>query len=291
MHSSLTAIKKMFSKKILFITVLVVVFFFCLTCVPSDAAKKTAKKKIGPYRISAQSALLFDESGWHKYYEKRIDAMVLPASTTKIMTALIVLERKRLDDIVVVGANAENVLPSKVDIKKGEKYRVRDLLYAALLNSANDASVALAESVSGSQQEFVELMNRRARQLGARNTVFANPHGLPSKAPQYSTAYDMFLIFREALKKEFFRDTLKIKFMSIHSVDGRKISLKSHNTSLFKNWKEAVYGKTGYTLSAQACFVGHILKGGKHLFIAVFGCTARWDDVKYIIEKYGGIDL
>ena len=290
MHSLLIAIEKMFLKKNPFITILVFVLF-CLALVPADAAKKVTKKTIGPYRVSAESALLFDESGWRRYYAKRIDAKVLPASTTKIMTALIVLERKKLDDIVVVGSSPEKVLPSKVDIKKGEKYRVRDLLYAAILNSANDAAVALAESVSGSQERFVELMNQRARQLGAHNTVFANPHGLPTKSPQYSTAYDMFLIFREALKKDFFRDTLKIKFMTIHSQDGRKIDLKSHNKSLFKGWKEGVYGKTGYTLSAQACFVGHVMKERKHLFIAVFGCTSRWDDIKYIIEKYGGIDL
>ncbi|MBF0122564.1 MAG: D-alanyl-D-alanine carboxypeptidase [Candidatus Omnitrophica bacterium] len=279
----------MFSKKILRIIVWVIIFF-CFALIPANAVQKKAKK-IPFYRISAQSALLFDESGWRKYYSKRVDSKVLPASTTKIMTALIVLERKRLDDIVVVGPNAERVLPSKIDIKKGEKYRVRDLLYAIILNSANDASVALAESVSGSQEKFVALMNQRARQLGARHTVFVNSHGLPSKAAQYSTAYDMFLIFRQALKREFFREAIKIKYMTIHSQKGRKIALKSHNSSLFKGWKEGVYGKTGYTLSAQACFVGHIIKGGKHLFIAVFGCTSRWDDVKYIIEKYGGIDL
>ena len=168
----------MVSKKFLRIAALVVVVLFFFALVPADAAKKKAKKN-GPYHVSAESALLFDESGWHKYYAKEINAKVLPASTTKVMTALVVLERKQLDDIVVVGPNAENVLPSKIDIKRGEKYRVRDLLYAALLNSANDASVALAESVAGSQEKFVELMNKRARQLGARNTVFANAHGLP----------------------------------------------------------------------------------------------------------------
>ena len=81
--------------------------------------------------------------------------------------------------------------------------------------------------------------------------------------------------------------------MAIHSEDGRQIYLKSHNKSLFKGWKEGVYGKTGYTRAAQACFVGHVVKDKRTLIIAIFGCpgNTRWEDIKFIIEKYGGIDL
>ncbi|MBF0570176.1 MAG: D-alanyl-D-alanine carboxypeptidase [Candidatus Omnitrophica bacterium] len=259
----------------------------------AQAAKKVRKKAAGPYHVSAASALLYDESGWHKYFGRAVDRKVFPASTTKVMTALIVLERLDLDAVVVISKAATDVLPSKVDLKPGEKYRVRDLLYAALLNSANDAAAALAEAVAGSQDKFVDLMNDRARQLGAKNTLFANPHGLPSSRAQYTTAYDMFLIFRTALKKEFFRDAIKIRTMSVQSVDGRKIALKSHNKSLFKGWHEGVYGKTGYTRAAMACFVGVVYKGKQALIVAVFGCpgATRWDDIKFIIEHYGGIDL
>ncbi len=266
---------------------------FLLPVAPAGAAKKKTVKKAAPYRVSANAALLFEESGWHKYYSRNIEKKVFPASTTKLMTALIVLQRKRLNDIVTIGPRALRALPSKIEVRVGEKYRIRDLLYAILLNSANDASVALAESVAGSEEAFVDLMNKRARQLGAKNTLFANSHGLPSDTPQYTTAHDMFLIFREALKNEFFREAIKIRTMSIHSQGGRQVFLKSHNKSLFKGWKESVYGKTGYTRAAQACFVGRVVKGRKKMIVAVFGCpgSTRWDDVKHIIEKYGGVDL
>jgi len=257
----------------------------------AEARKHVAKKKDAYHGVSADAALLFSDSGWHKYYARNIYEKVLPASTTKVMTAIIVLERKRLDDIVTVSDNAPKVLPSKIDIKPGEKYRVRDLLYAALLMSSNDAAVALAESVAGSEDKFVELMNDRARRLGAKNTLFANAHGLPSDRPQYTTAYDMYLMFREALKNQFFREVIKIKYLTIHSEGGRKINLKSHNNALFKGWKRNVYGKTGYTTAAKACFVGYVEKGQEIIIIAVFGCSHRWEDVKYILEHYGGIDL
>jgi D-alanyl-D-alanine carboxypeptidase len=273
--------------------ILFLAFFAAASLFPSaaEAKKRSVQRKAGYRGVSADSALLFSDNGWRKYYARDIHEKVLPASTTKVMTAIIVLERKRLDDIVTVGKNATTVLPSKIDIKVDEKYRVRDLLYAALLSSSNDAAVALAESVAGSEAKFIQLMNDRARRLGAKNTLFANAHGLPSDRPQYTTAFDMYLIFREALKKQFFREAIKIKYITIHSQGDRKISLKSHNNALFKGWKKSVYGKTGYTTAAKACFIGYVDKGKELLIIAVFGCSRRWDDVKYILEHYGGVDL
>ncbi len=276
--------------------IIFVAFFAVCAVFPSVAQAKrhrASAQSNRPYAsVSADAALLFDESGWHKYYAKDIHQKVLPASTTKIMLAILVLERKGLDEIVTVSDRAVSALPSKIDIKPGEQYRVRELLYAALLNSANDASIALAESVAGSEEKFVDMMNARARRLGAENTLFANSNGLPSSnAPQYTTAYDMYLMFREALKKPFFREAIRIKFMTIHSQAGRRIFLKSHNKALFKGWKQNVYGKTGYTNAAHACFVGYVEKGKELLIIAVFGCAHRWEDVKYIIERFGGIRL
>ena len=152
-----------------------------------------------------------------------------------------------------------------------------------LLNSANDASVAIAEAVAGSEWEFVQLMNRRARQLGAKNTKFANSSGLPTpKVSQYTTAYDMYLIFREALKYPVFRQAIHSSHKTIRSLDGRKIYLKSHNNSLFMgDWKRKVYGKTGYTRSAGPCFVGTIKNGERTLIIAALN-PRRWDYIKYI---------
>lgn len=281
----------MIRSKRFFVTVLAVVFVLTIFLPGEvDAAQRRAKRA-KPYRVSAKSAVLFESDGLRSLYQKSPDRKVLPASTTKVMTALIVFERLHLDDVVTISQRAAMALPSKIDVKAGERFRVRDLLYAALLNSANDASIALAEAAAGSEDKFVDLMNRRARQLGAKNTLFANAHGLPSEDPQYTTAYDMVLIFREAMNKPFFREAIQSKFWIIKSEKGRKIPLKSHNKALFKGWKENIYGKTGYTNAAQACFVGSTVKNKKLLIIAVFGCSQRWEDVKFLLEKYGGVDL
>ncbi len=244
------------------------------------------------YQVSARSAIFSNSTNGVRYYGKNVNTKVQPASTTKVMTALLVLKRLPLDTVVTVSKNATSPQPSKIYVKEGESYRVRDLLYALLLLSANDAAVVLAEAVSGSEENFVKEMNEYARRLGATHTRFVNTHGLPSKVKQYTTSYDMYLIFREALKQGFFREALQSKYKTISSTAGREIPLKNHNKILFsEDWERKIYGKTGYTRAAQSCFVGYVLKGKSVCIIAVFGCSHRWKDIKHIVSKYGGIDL
>lgn len=250
-----------------------------------------APRKGGGYRVSAQGAIFSNSTKVKRYYGKSVHKRVLPASTAKVMTALLVMERLPMNTVVTVSSRAAAAQPSKIYAQPGEKFRVRDLLYAILLRSANDASIALAEAVAGSEWEFVMLMNKRARQLGARHTRFANASGLPSKAKQYTTAYDMYLIFRAALKHGFFKTAITKKYKTIHSLAGRKIRVKSHNKILFKDWRTKIYGKTGYTRSAKACFVGYFMRGGDVCIIAVFGCSRRWSDIKHIVSKYGGVPM
>lgn len=251
-----------------------------------------AKRPKAKPAMTCRSAILSNSTKGKRLFGKDVEKKVLPASTAKIMTALIVLERLSLDQYVTVGVPATYVQPTKLDLKPGEEYRVRDLLYAILLKSANDASVVLAQAVAGSEEKFVALMNKRARQLGARNTKFANAHGLPTRErSQYTTAYDMYLIFLKALKHSFFRETIKLKYKTIYSKDGRKIVLRSHNKILFSGWKKDIYGKTGYTRAAGACFVGTLNDHGNTLVVGVFGCNDRWEYIKKIVSKYGGVAL
>jgi len=243
--------------------------------------------------ISCKSAIFSDSTKVKRLYGKGVHNKVLPASTTKVMTALLVMEKLPLDKYITVGKNATYAQPTKLFLKPGEKYKVRDLLYAILVKSANDASIVLAEAVAGSEDRFVKMMNSRAKKLGANHTRFANSSGLPSgKRKQYTTAYDMYLIFRQALRNKFFRDAIKVKYKNIFSKKGKKIALKSHNKILFKDWKRDIYGKTGWTKAAQGCFVGTLKKGKSTLIIGVFGCSSRrWDDIKHVVSKYGGISL
>lgn len=245
----------------------------------------------GKYRVTCKSVIFSDSTKVKRLYGKRVHDRVLPASTTKVMTALIVLERLNLDQYVTVSSRAARAQPTKLHLRPGERYKVRDMLYAILIKSANDASIVLAEAVAGSEGAFVKLMNARAKAIGAKHTRFANSNGLPTKAVQYTTAYDMYLIFRQAIRHGFFRKAIKYKYKTISSAAGRTIKLKSHNKILFKGWKRKIYGKTGYTRAAKACFVGTLQKGESALIIAVFGCPRRWDDIKHVVSRYGGISL
>ncbi|MBF0511730.1 MAG: D-alanyl-D-alanine carboxypeptidase [Candidatus Omnitrophica bacterium] len=246
-----------------------------------------------PYALSANTALLWDPAHNQRYFDLGADRQVFPASTTKVLTVLLVLENLPLDKYVPVSVHATQVPQTKLGLRAGESYSVRDLLYGLILKSANDAAVVLAEAVAGSEPKFVDMMNAKAKQLGANNSFFANPHGLPSKDKQFTTAADMALIFSQTLKNPFFRQALTYKYLVINSKEGHRCFLKSHNKILFANWKRPVYGKTGWTIEAQGCFVGYIPKGNDIFIIAVYGCGchSRWRDMKYIIEHYGHIDL
>lgn len=258
--------------------------------VPDLAFARKAKSRRS--EVSARSAIFSNSTAVKRYYGKNVSMRVLPASTTKVMTALLVLERLPMDRVLTVSHRATLVQPTKINLKVGEKFTVRDLLFALLMNSANDASIVLAEGVAGSESAFVKMMNRRARELGARNTKFANSNGLPTRrVKQYTSAYDMYLIFREAIKNDFFRKVVKMRHHQITSLGGRRVYLKSHNKILFKDWKRKIYGKTGYTRAAQQCFVGYLMRGNDVCIIAIFGCSRRWEDIKHIVERYGRIDL
>lgn len=244
------------------------------------------------YRVSCKSAIFSDRTRVIRLYGKDVHKRVLPASTTKVMTALLVMEHLPMDAYVTISRRASRQQPTKLYLKPGEQYKVRDLLYAILIKSANDAAVALAEAVAGSEWKFVQMMNKKAKEIDAVHTKFVNANGLPSRrASQYTTAYDMYLIFREALKYPFFRDVIKLRYKTIVSRGGRRIALRTHNRILFKNWKRNIYGKTGYTRAAGKCFVGTLQKGDSTLIIAVFGCPNRWEDIKYIVSQYGKIRL
>lgn len=241
--------------------------------------------------LSCRAAIFSDSTRVKRLYGKSVHLRLYPASTTKVMTALLVLEKLPLNKIVRVSQRATSPQPSKLYVKEGEQFKVRDLLYAILMGSANDASVVLAEAVSGTEWQFVQLMNKRAKEIGAKNTKFANSHGLPSKTKQYTTAYDMYLIFRQALKHPVFKEIIKIKYKTIYSQGGRKFSLKSHNRILFNDWGRKVYGKTGYTRQAGACFVGTLQKGKSTLIMALFNCPSRWYDIKHLVQSYAGLPI
>jgi serine-type D-Ala-D-Ala carboxypeptidase (penicillin-binding protein 5/6) len=259
----------------------ILIFTFIISL--SLSASLLAKEAI---HITANSAVLMN--GWNKnvLYSKNPRAKLAPASTTKIMTALVVLKNSGLDKKVSVSRCATCMPPSKVDIKRGEVYSTEDMLKALLLNSGNDASVALAESVAGTEKDFVGMMNDMARRLGCRDTNFKTSNGLPAR-DQYSTAYDMALIVREAVKDKRLLDILGTKEAEITELNtGRRIKLRNHNKSLWKDASYLILGKTGYTVRARQCFAGYISYDKRHNLIVV-GLKGKklWPDLKELAEK------
>ena len=225
-------------------------------------------------------------------YQKEPDLRLPPASTTKIVTAILTLESGRnLHDSLSVSKEATRVPASKLYLRPGQSVTIEELLYGIMLASANDAAVVLAEGIGGSVERFADLMTKKAHQLGAVNTHFSNPHGLTAP-DHYSTARDLALIFRYAMKNPAFREIVQTKFSSVNTtavvhkkVVPRRISVRNHNRLLW-NFDGALGGKTGYTHAAQKCFVGAVQRNGTTLIVAILGARDQWGDTKRLLE-YG----
>src|SRR3989338_4304907 len=240
----------------------------------------------GNISITAESAVLMDPFTKRVIYSKNPHKKLPHASTAKIMTALVVLKKGHLKKEITVSKFASSMEPSKIYIREGEIYFMKDLLKAILMNSGNDASVALAESVSGSEKDFVELMNKTAKATGARNTNLKNSSGLPAKG-QYSTAYDLSLMVRQAMKDRNFVDIMRMKYSEIGETTGsRRIKLRNHNKSLWKDKPYELFGKTGYTKKAGHCFAGYIqYSRWRKVIVVILKSKKMWSDLEILAGR------
>lgn len=200
------------------------------------------------------------------------------ASTTKIMTALIVIEDCDLDEVITVADEAVGTEGSSIYLKKGEKISVKDLLYGLMLRSGNDSAVALAIYHSGSTQKFAECMNERAKKAGATSTNFKNPSGLPD-TEHYTTASDLCKIACEAMKNPIFR-----KIVSAKSYTGEFRSYVNKN-KILKMVEGANGIKTGYTLKAGRCLVSSAKRDGMDVVSVVLNCPDMYERSKKLIEN------
>jgi len=218
-------------------------------------------------------------------WAKRADDRLPPASTTKVMSAILALESGKLEDSLVVSRTASETQAVKLYLQTGDSVQLEDLTRAMLLKSANDASVVVAEGLGGSVKRFSALMNRRAFQLGARNTHFVNPNGLPAQG-HYSTARDLALIMRHALSVPGFRElagTYRSTVTAWHQKKRRTIHLRNSNR-LLQGYRVPVIGKTGYTRAAKRCFVGAAGDDGHEIIVALLGSTDLWGDARRLID-------
>ncbi|MBI4357727.1 MAG: peptidoglycan-binding protein [Candidatus Omnitrophica bacterium] len=235
--------------------------------------------------LTAPSALLLEPGSQKIIFSRAPHRKQPPASTAKIVTALVVLDSLPLDRWVTISPRVEKAQASKLYLRGGDQIRVRDLLKAILIKSANDAAQALAIAVSGSERAFADVMTEKARRLGAHSTRFVNASGLPEEG-QYSTAYDLAILMQAALRNEVIISILRQRNASIRTASGRRYHLKSHNKMLLRG--ERVIGKTGYTQRAKYCFVGFIEEGSRNIIVSVLGSKKLWRDLTTLLNQVNG---
>ena len=240
--------------------------------------------------VVAQSAAVVDSYSGDFLFAKNENAKQYPASSTKILTALIVIESGGLDHLVTVDLADTKVEPSSLGLKPGEQYSRRQLLFGLLLKSANDVAMALARDNAGSVSAFAEKMNLRAAQLGATSSHFANPHGLHDPN-HYTTAHDLVLIGRAAMQQPLFREIVSTVYYTWRAPSGQIDQLRNHNR-LLRHFAGCNGLKTGYTRIAQQVLVSSALRSG-HEVISVVLHTDKpgiWDDSKALLS-YGLVKL
>jgi len=226
-----------------------------------------------PFPDAARSYALYvnGELLWAHKPELRVS----PASLSKIMTALIVLERTSLNDIVAISRSAEMETGSRLKLKAGDKYYVIDLLAASLIHSANDACRSLAEHVSGNEARFVRLMNKRAREMGMRNTRFSNACGHDNRN-QYSTAHDLAKLAFFALKNETFAKIVSLVDGTITTVNERRAFYLENTNALIGRYSGAIGVKTGFTAQAGKCLIALAERNGIRVMIVLLNAPDRW---------------
>lgn len=244
----------------------------------------------GPEELSAGSALLMDADAGAILFARNHRERRPPASTTKIMTALLILEEGRLDDRVVITGRASGAGGTGLGLKRGQRIMLRDLLWAILLRSANDAALAAAEHVGGTEEGFVARMNAKAIFLGMEGTHFTNPHGLDGP-DHFSTAYDLALLARQALRNPTFArmvQTREIQLTIQTGPNGRVVKrklLRTHNR-LLGQFVGADGVKTGYTEQAGRCLVASATRGEHQLIAVLLNDSHRWTEAAALLE-YG----
>lgn len=236
--------------------------------------------------LSASSAIVMDEDSGRVLYAKNAYTPKLIASTTKIMTALVALENGDLNKKITVDENVLQAYGSAIYIGVGEKITLEDLLYGLMLRSGNDAALVIANSVCKDEKAFVKLMNQKAMDLNMKNTVFLNPHGLEEDDGNgnTSTAYDMALLMREAMKnKNFQKITATEKYTT--KTDAKSYVWYNKN-KLLKNYKYTTGGKTGFTKKARRTLVTSAKKDNKKLIIVTLNDPNDFSNHQKLYEEY-----
>jgi len=224
--------------------------------------------------VSANNAILIEQSTGRVLFEKNAYEEESIASITKIMTAVLAVESGKMKEEATASRNAIYTEGSSIYLEQGEKMTIEDLVYGLMLRSGNDAAVAIAEHIGGSEEGFVFLMNEKAKWLGMENTHFDNPHGLDSDS-HYSSAYDMAKLMSYAMENEEFR---KITGTDSYKSDQRSYSWQNKNKLLTQYYDHSTGGKTGFTKKTGRTLVSSASKDGLDLIAVTLNAPDDWQD-------------
>lgn len=246
-----------------------------------------------PAELYALSAVLMDGESGRVLYEKDGERPLANASTTKVLTCIVALENSSGDDYVQVSQNAASQPEVKLGLQKGEQYYLEDLLYSLMLKSHNDTAVAIAEHCGGSVEGFARMLNRKAKQIGCKDTYFITPNGLDAEdenGKHHTTAKDLALIMRYAVKNETFLHIAQTRDYTFSEITGKR-TFSVHNANAFLDMRDGVLaGKTGYTSQAGYCYVCTWEKEGKTFIVSLLGCgwpnhkTYKWSDTEKLLD-------
>lgn len=233
---------------------------------------------------NARSAILIETQSGRVLYESNAHEPLPMASTTKIMTALLALENGDLNDLVTASHNAFGVPGTSIYLSEGEQLTLEEMLYGLMLQSGNDAAVAIAEHIGGSVENFCRMMTERAEALHCENTLFQSPHGLPSDH-HHTTAWDLALIAREALKNETFRQIVSTQRASIPWAGHDDDRILNNKNKLLSSYPGAIGVKTGYTRAAGRCLVFAAERENMLLIGAVLNDPNWFTDAAEILDQ------
>ena len=291
------------------IRIVLLLFFFLSTYVLADDVDEDVLSKLeletlvvesgttptNEPNLNAKSAVIYDSTTKQIIWGKNENDKRPMASTTKIMTAIVVIENSNMSDVVTISKKAASTGGSRLKINAGDKITVNDLLYGLMLRSGNDAAVALAEHVSGDLVSFADLMNKKAKDLGLKNTHFITPHGLDD-SQHYTTAYELALLTDYALRNETFAKIVNTKNTTININTG---SRTINNTNELLGYINGVNGvKTGFTNNAGRCLVTSCARNNNKIITVVLGCDTkkqRTSDsinlIEYAFQNYKKVNL
>lgn len=284
-------------------------FLAVLLCVCLLIGNKVYAEQIEePKDLYAQSAVLMDAESGRILFEKNGQEVLAMASTTKIMTCILALEKSNLEDVVTASELAASQPKVHLGMQTGEQFKLGDLLYSLMLESHNDSAVAIAEHVGGSVEGFANLMNAKAKELGCENTYFITPNGLDAtdeKGMHATTASELARIMSYCImdspKKDEFLSITSMPSYHFSDVGGkRQFSCNNHN-SFLSMMEGAISGKTGFTGKAGYCYVGALEQDGRTFVVALLACgwpnnkNYKWKDtvklMEYAVEHYTYQDL